>query len=96
MWLIQTVPGWHHQGLYMGMHWLWWVFWVAVVVLIVWVFLRLDRGERSRRTEQTRREAAEDVLRRRFSEGEIEEDDFLHRMRLIRESRTSAEGSSRD
>jgi len=83
------MTSWHHQGLYMGMHWLWWIFWIAVIFVVLWAFLRLGTDERSRRTEQDRREAAEDVLRRRFSEGELDEDEFLHRMRLIRESRAS-------
>lgn len=81
------MTSWHHQGLYIGMHWLWWIFWIAVIFVVLWAFLRLGTDERSRRTEQDRREAAEDVLRRRFSEGELDEDEFLHRMRLIRESR---------
>jgi uncharacterized membrane protein len=93
---IQAATSWHHQGLYMGMHWLWWIFWIAVALIVLWVFLRLGTDERSRRTEQGRREAAEDVLRRRFSEGEIDEDEFLHRMRLIRESRGRAGKTTED
>lgn len=94
MWLIQarTTTSWHHEGLFMHMHWIWWVVWIVLILLVVWGFVRLVGEERSRRDERLRREAAEDVLRRRFSEGEIDEDEFLHRMQLLRESRSSRDG----
>lgn len=96
MWLIQarTPTSWHHEGLFMHMHWLWWVVWIVLILLVVWGFVRLVGEERSRRDERIRREAADDVLRRRFSEGEIDEDEFLHRMHLLRESRSSRDGPS--
>ena len=87
MWMIQQMPSsWHHQGLYMGMHWLWWLFWLLIVLLVAWAFWRLVRDERERDRETSRREAAEETLRRRFSEGAIEEEEFLRRMRVLRES----------
>ena len=89
MWLMmQQMPsGWHHQGLYMGMHWLWWLFWVLVVLLVVGAFWRFVRDERTRYREDGRRDAAEEVLRRRSSEGELDEDEFRRQMRLLRQSR---------
>jgi putative membrane protein len=94
MWMIQMPSGWHHGGLFMGLHWLWWIFWILVVLVIGWAFWRLVRDERTRDREETRREDAEEVLRRRFSAGEIDEDEFLHRMHLLRESRPPAGGRS--
>jgi uncharacterized membrane protein len=95
MWTMQQMPSsWHHQGLYMGMHWLWWLFWLLVVLLVAWAFWRLVRDERERDRETSRREAAEEILRRRFSEGEIEEEELLHGIRLLRESRSSHRGRS--
>lgn len=90
MWLIQArdATSWHHEGLFMHMHWLWWVIWIVLILFVVWGFVRLVGEQRDQRDASSRREAAEDVLRRRFSEGELDEDQFLHRMRLIRESRS--------
>lgn len=88
MWPIQarTPTSWHHEGLFMHMHWIWWVVWIVLILLVGWGLVRLVGEERSRRDMSSRREAAEDVLRRRFSEGEIDEDEFLRGLRLIRES----------
>lgn len=97
MWLIQQVPwNWHHEGLYMGMHWLWWLFWILVALVLVWMFWRLLRDGGTRGREEPRRETAEEVLRRRFSEGEIDEEEFRRRIRLLRESREPGRGSQPD
>lgn len=92
--LAQMPGSWHHEGLFVGMHWLWWLFWILVMVVVVWAFVRLARDERSRRDRASEREAAEEALRRRFAEGEIGEDEFLHRMRLLRESRPDDRGEA--
>ena len=97
MWLIQMPSGWHHGGLFMGsMHWLWWIFWALVLAVIGWALWRLVREARSRDVEEKRRETAEESLRRRYGEGEIEEDEFLHRMRVLRESRSPEGGDARE
>lgn len=87
MWMLQMPTGGHHEGLYMGLHWGWWLFWILVVLVLGWAFWRLARDERRRDRDEKHREDAEEVLRRRFSEGDIDEDEFLHRMRRLRESR---------
>lgn len=92
--LIQTPGGWHHQGLFMGMHLLWWLFWILTAAVVLWAFWRVVRDRRSRQREEDRREEAEEVLRRRFGEGEIDEDEFLHRMHLLRESRAGEAGGA--
>lgn len=90
MWLIQQMPtGWHHDGLFMGLHWLWWLFWILVVLGVAWAFWRLVRDGETRQREDSNRETAEDILRRRFSEGEIDEDEFRRRLRTLRESAES-------
>lgn len=95
MWTMMTqMPTtWHHDGHLIGLHWAWWLFWIAVVFLIVWSFWRLVRDERTRDREEGRRENAEEVLRRRYSEGEIDEDEFRHRMRVLGE--TGGSGAER-
>lgn len=92
MWLIAQMPtGWHHDGFFMGLHWFWWLFWIFVVLGVVWAFWRLVSSERRRDGEETRSETAEEILRRRFSEGEIDEDEFRRRLRALQES-TESEG----
>lgn len=94
MWTMQMSPEWHHQGLFMGLHWLWWLFWLLVAFVVGWAFWQLVRDERGLDREESRREDAEEVLRRRFSEGELEEDGFLQGSRVLRESRSSYDGRS--
>lgn len=78
---------WHHEGLFMGMHWAWWIFWIAAAATIVWAFWRLgaDRAEAHREAERSL--AAEEVLRERFARGEIDEDELLDRMETLKGSR---------
>ncbi len=84
--LVQMNPAWHRQGMYMGMHWAWWLFWILTIVLLLWALWRAlaDRKETHRRAERT--EVAEEALRRRFAAGEIDEDEFARRTRVLRES----------
>lgn len=91
MWTLQMPEAWHYEGLYMGMHWLWWLFWLSTIAVVVWAFVRLVRDERAKAREAIRREAAEETLRRRYSQGAIEEDEFLHRMKVLRDSRATGE-----
>jgi putative membrane protein len=93
MWMIAQMPtGWHHDGVFMGLHWFWWLFWILVVLGVVWAFWRLVRSERRRDGEKPRSETAEEILRRRFSEGEIDEDEFRRRLRALQESTGSGGG----
>lgn len=88
MWFMQGMAqGWHHEGLYMGMHWAWWIFWMLVLLVLVWAFVRLSRDEHSRRRETEEKESAEEILRRRFGRGEIAEEEFARRMQALRGSR---------
>lgn len=84
----QVGGGWHHEGLYVGMHWGWWIFWIAVLAVLGWAFWRYVREERERRTVTESRSAAEEILRERFGRGELTEEEFLDRMRTLRESRS--------
>ena len=73
---VQAPLSWHHQGMFMGMHWAWWLFWIATAAIIVWAFWRLfaDRSESRRDVEYLR--AVERSLRERLSRGEITEAQF--------------------
>ncbi|NEE02605.1 SHOCT domain-containing protein [Phytoactinopolyspora halotolerans] len=66
---------------------LWGLFALIILALIlsgaIWLIRELaDRPERS----LTRRDTPEEVLRRRYAAGEIDEDEFYHRMRDLDES----------
>lgn len=77
---------WHDGTGFMGMHWFWWTVWIGVFVLLVWAMARLlgDRSETHRQME--REEAAEEALRRRFADGEIDEEEYQRRLRILRET----------
>lgn len=78
---------WHHEGLFMGMHWAWWIFWIAVAAAIAWAFwrLRADRVDAHRAAERSL--AAEEALRERFARGEIDEEELVERMAALQASR---------
>lgn len=77
---------WHHSGMFIGMHWIWWSFWILTLLLLGWGFWRMaaDRTETRRRVRQE--ESAEEELRRRFARGEVDEDEFADRLRVLRET----------
>lgn len=77
---------WHDGGLFMGMHWLWWSIWILTFALLLWGLVRLV-GDRSRTHDRVEREAeAEEALRRRFAEGEIDEEEYARRLKILRET----------
>ena len=60
---------------YWGMHAFWWIFWILLIVaLVVWVWP-------GRRAE---RDSALDELRRRYAAGEIDDDEYQHRLDVLR------------
>lgn len=86
--LAAQMPGtsWHEGGLFMGMHWLWWAFWVVLLALLLTAFWRLlaDRSETRRSLGEEER--AEEALRRRFAKGEIDEEEYARRLKVLRET----------
>lgn len=80
---------WHDGGLFMGMHWLWWSVWILTFVFLIWGLIRLF-GDRSATHDRVQREeAAEEALRRRFADGEIDEEEYARRLRVLRETHTA-------
>lgn len=77
---------WHDGGLFMGLHWLWWAFWIALLIALGAAMWRLfaDRSDTSRRVAD--QERAEEALRRRFADGEIDEEEYARRLEVLRES----------
>ena len=74
----------HGGGLFMGTHWAWWLAWILILIGVVWAFARVY-GERAETRRRRRSEdAAEDALRTRFAGGEIDEEEFSERLRVLR------------
>jgi len=82
----QMTTSWHNEGMFMGMHWVWWSIWLLTIVFLLWGFLRVfsDRSETHRRAG--RMETAEEALRKRFATGDIDEEEFARRMRILRDT----------
>lgn len=81
--VIQMDQG-HSGGLFMGTHWVWWLSWVLILFGALWAFARLY-GERAETRRRRRAEdAAEEALRTRFAAGEIDEEEFSERLRVLR------------
>jgi len=93
---LQMGGAWHDGGMFIGMHWIWWVIWICTIGVLLWALVRAmaDRAETRRRAAH--REAAEARLRDRFAGGEIDEEEYAHRMRILRDTEPkswrSAEG----
>jgi len=83
---LQMPYTWHRGGMFMGMHWIWWSLWVLTIGVLLWAFWRLFRERAETRNRIQRQEAAEEALRRRFATGEIDEEEFARRMRVLREA----------
>lgn len=80
---------WSFDGHFMGMHWLWWSLWIVIFLTLVWGMARL-LGDRPRPLDGAgREEPAEEALRRRFANGEIDEEEFERRLKVLRGSGAS-------
>lgn len=77
--------GMHYGGAWLGMHWFWWIFWLLVVALFVWFLVRTTGGGAA--AGPGRGPDAEDVLRDRFARGEISEEEYRSRLRVLNETR---------
>lgn len=75
---------WMTQGWWM---WIWWLVLPVVLLLVVWFVARQARPPSG--TEPS----AEEILRRRYAAGEIDEQEFLSRLDLLRR-RSATTGSA--
>ena len=73
--------GMHYGGHWFGMHWGWWLFWLLLIGLGIWFVVRSSGSARAGRGA-----GAEEALRERYARGEISEEEFRSRMRVLRES----------
>tara|TARA_R110002111_G_scaffold144021_1_gene210192 strand:- start:691 stop:912 length:222 start_codon:yes stop_codon:yes gene_type:complete len=63
-----------------GMHWIWWGLWI---VLIFWIFLIPYPTPGQKR----KKDSAMEILRERFARGEISEEEFEQRKKLLWENK---------
>jgi putative membrane protein len=68
---------------YWGMHAFWWMFWVAIVV---WLLFWPPRA-------RAPRDSALETLRRRFAAGAIDDDEYRHRLGVLRGEKADATGA---
>jgi uncharacterized membrane protein len=85
--LLQAGAPWHREGLFIGVHWAWWIFWIATLAALAWALCRWRVERRETRGDAERGLAAEEVLRRRFDRGEMDEDQYLRELASLQEVR---------
>jgi putative membrane protein len=64
----------------MGWMWLWWIVGLAVLVLFMWAIARAAGTPGSGRGE----DSPETILKRRYARGEIDRDEYEHRLNDLR------------
>ncbi len=76
--------GWHWD--YMGAGLVGLALWLVLAVVIVWLIVRVVAGPQSRRGygPPPPRSDPEQVLRDRFARGEIDAEEFEHRLEVLR------------
>lgn len=85
--MMSQMQRWHDGGLFMGMHWLWWSIWILAILLLGWALLRLVADQRGTHRRVEREAGAEEQLRQRFARGEIDEEEYERRLRVLHETR---------
>jgi len=66
--------------------WFTWPFWIAFVLIGVWLVWRVLGGGSAARGNSTRDDApgAEEILKRRFARGEINQEEYERRLAQLR------------
>lgn len=81
------MPHWMNGwGMGWGWMWLWWIVGLGLVILLVWLLARAMRpGPGGERTEVRREEdTPEQILKKRYARGEIDDEEFHRRMEKLR------------
>jgi len=84
--VLQMQMPWHNGGLFMGMHWIWWTFWLVMLAALFLAFWRLLSDRNQTRRSVVEEERAEEALRHRFATGEIDEDEYARKLKVLRET----------
>jgi putative membrane protein len=59
--------------------WVWWILGIALVVAVVWVIARAGG-----RGQEPRHESSEEILKRRYANGEIDHEEYERRLQDLR------------
>ena len=70
--------GWYGMGI--GMGWMW-IFWVLVLAAVVFVLVAVARGVRP---SSPVAESPEEILKRRYARGEIDQAEYQERLQDLR------------
>ncbi|MCG6988410.1 MAG: SHOCT domain-containing protein [Gemmatimonadetes bacterium] len=84
--MAQMSMPWHNGGLLMGMHWLWWTFWLVTLAALFLAFWRLHAERSQMRRDLADEERAEETLRRRYARGEIGDEEYARKLKVLRET----------
>ncbi|WP_020682366.1 SHOCT domain-containing protein [Marinobacterium rhizophilum] len=57
--------------------------WLLLLLLVLWAFVRLLLGRDS--SDRSRQKTARDILDERFASGEIDEDEYRNRLKVLKE-----------
>lgn len=60
-----------------------WIFWIVLVVAIVWLLAYVLKGQRS--TEGGHEDRALEILKERLARGEINEEEYEKKRKILRE-----------
>jgi putative membrane protein len=72
-----------HQGGWMFMGWTW-IFWLLVIVALAMLAVALMRGFSRSDGGSRRQESPEEILKRRYANGEIEREEYQRRLEDLR------------
>ena len=67
------------NGLYFGGMWLWWIVFIAIAAGVIWSVRQV-----SMRSGNTPSESPEQILKRRYANGEIDDNQYEHMLAHIK------------
>lgn len=72
------MTGWHDMGHMAGM-WFWWILALVLIVLAAWIVSRVTSQQ-----GESAGESAEERLKRRYADGEIDQSEYETRLKDLR------------
>ena len=71
---------------FFGMHFIWWAFWIFLMFLLFGWFEPVPK-------KRIRRDSPLEILKRRFASGEINEEEYLAKKRMIEDDNAAVSAS---
>jgi len=60
-----------------------WLFWIVLIVVIIWAIKLATQGNSSNDAESSSADSALDVLKKRYANGEIDEQEYSRRKKQL-------------